>query len=306
MSTPAPGTAFVLAGGGSLGAVQVGMLKALAEAGITPDFVVGASVGALNGACHAGAPDGRGVARLDAIWRGLRRADVFPLTLGGSLPCALGRRDHVARPRRLRALIRAGLAFRRLEESRIPCHVVATDVLDGTEVVLSSGDAVDALQASTALPGVFPPVEIGGRALMDGGISSNTPLAAALSLGARRMFVLPTGSSCALGSPPRSALAMALHALNLLAMRQLLADIDRFADRCELVVVPPLCPLEVHAYDFSRSATLIDRAFAATREWLAAGPPRRDPRWALLPHRHARAGPTAGRSSHPLHRDKAI
>lgn len=289
---PAAKTAFVLAGGGSLGAVQVGMLQALAQHGVVPDFVVGASVGALNAACYAADPGEAGIARLERIWLRLRRVDIFPLTLRGMALGLLGRRDHLARPDRLRALIGSGLSCQRLEDTRLPCHVVATDVLDGTEVVLSSGDATAALQASTALPAVFPPVTIAERALMDGGIASNTPIAAALALGATKMFVLPTGSSCALLAPPPGALAMALHALNLLAMRQLLADIDRFADRCELVVIPPLCPLAVHAYDFSRTATLIARAGAATREWLTAGTRHADPRWALLPHRHHPAAAT--------------
>jgi NTE family protein len=283
---PTAKTAFVLAGGGSLGAVQVGMLKALAGNGIVPDLVVGASVGALNGACYAAEPDGPGIDRLERTWLRLRRADIFPLTIRGTALCLLGRRDHLARPRRLASLIETELPCRRLEDTRRPCHVVATDVLDGTEVVLSSGDMVPALLASTALPAVFPPVTVAGRALMDGGIASNTPIAAAVSLGATRMFVLPTGPSCALAAPPRGALAMALHALNLLAMRQLLADIDRFTGRCELIVVPPLCPLAVHAYDFSHTATLIGRAEAATREWLAQGARHRNPAWALLPHRH--------------------
>lgn len=79
MSSPASGkTAFVLAGGGSLGAVQVGMLKALARAGIVPDLVVGASVGAINGAFYAGDPTPSGVERIERIWRGLSRSDVFP------------------------------------------------------------------------------------------------------------------------------------------------------------------------------------------------------------------------------------
>ncbi len=287
MSGPGPArTAFVLAGGGSLGAVQVGMLKALADHGIAPDFVVGASVGALNGASYAAEPDGNGVVHLERTWLRLRRADIFPLTMRDAALCLLGRRGHFARPHRLRALIESELPRRRLEDMPLPCHVVATDVLDGTEVVISSGDAGTALLASTALPAVFPPVEIGGRALMDGGISSNTPIAAAVSLGATRAFVLPTGSSCALDAPPRGAIAMALHALNLLAMRQLLADIDRFAGRCQLIVVPPLCPLAVHAYDFSRTGSLIARAEAASREWLARDMRPADPRWALLPHRH--------------------
>lgn len=189
-------------------------------------------------------------------------------------------------PHRLHALIESELPYRRLEEARIPCHVVATDVLDGTEVTLSSGEIASALLASAAIPAVFPLVTIAGRALMDGGIASNTPISAAFSLGATRVIVLPTGIPCALQTPPRGAMAITLHALNLLAMRQLLVDVDRFADRCELIVVPPLCPLTTNSYDFSQTEALIHRAEEGTRVWITGGLQNKDPRWALLPHRH--------------------
>lgn len=276
----------MLAGGGSLGAVQVGMLKALSERGIVPDFVVGASVGAINAAYYAASPDGAGLQRLERIWLRLRGADVFPFSWLGTVLCLSGRRSFLALPHRLHALIDAELPFRRLEDARLPCHVIATDLLDGSEVILSSGDAIQALLASAAIPAVFPPVTIDGRALMDGGIASNTPIAAAFARGATRMLVLPTGVPCALSSPPRGAIAVGLHALNLLAMRQLLADVDRYAERCELQVVPPLCPLSTITYDFSNTRELIDRAERATRSWLADPSPNPDPRWSLLPHRH--------------------
>jgi NTE family protein len=282
-------TAFVLAGGGSLGAVQVGMLKALEQAKVTPDFVVGASVGAINAAYYAASPDAAGIARLERIWMGLRSADIFPFSMLGTAMCLFGRRDHLAFPHRLRTLIEAELPYRNLEDAPLPCHVVATDVLDGTEVTLSTGDAAQALLASAAIPAVFPLVTIAERALMDGGIASNTPISAAFALGATRVIVLPTGLSCALHKPPRGAIAIALHALNLLAMRQLLADVDRFADRCELVVIPPLCPLGINTYDFSKTAELIQRAETATQRWLQEGMQNHDPRWALLPHRHRAA-----------------
>lgn len=289
MHTTAPAkTAFVLTGGGSLGAVQVGMLKALHDAGIVPDLVVGASVGAINAAYFAGAPDAEGIARLERLWSGVRREDVFPFTYLRALACLLGRRDHLAVPSALRALIEAELPYRQLEQAALPCHVVATDALDGTEVTLSQGDAVDALLASAAVPAVFPPVTIGERPLIDGGIAIRTPLAVAVELGATRVVVLPTGTSCALESPPRGALAIAVHALNLLTMRQLLADIDRYATRCTLVVVPPLCPMGIHAYDFTQCRLLIERADTATRHWLRHGLPKQDPHWALAPHRHAK------------------
>jgi NTE family protein len=105
-----------------------------------------------------------------------------------------------------------------------------------------------------------------------------------VSLATHRL--LPTGVPCTLEQPPRGAFAIAVHALNLLAMRQLRSDVERYSERCELVVIPSLCPLAVHAYDFSHTGELIDRAEASTRLWLRGGLDNRDALTALLPHRH--------------------
>lgn len=280
-------TAFVLAGGGSLGAVQVGMLKALARQHIVPDFVVGASVGAINGAYYAAEPNEEGVARLERIWLRLHRADIFPLSVVSSILCLFGKRNHLVTPAPLRSLIESELPYQRLEDARIPCHVVATDVLDGTETALSSGPVASALLASAAIPAVFPTVPINGRYLMDGGVTNHTPISTAFDLGATRVIVLPTGMPCALEAPPHGAVALALHALNLLIMRHLLSDIDRFSHRCELIVIPPLCPLTTTTYDFSQLGELIRRAEATTRLWLKKnGLESRSAPSALLPHDH--------------------
>ncbi|HEY0686680.1 MAG TPA: patatin-like phospholipase family protein [Steroidobacter sp.] len=280
-------TAFVFAGGGSLGAVQVGMLKALMRIKVLPDFVVGASVGAINGAYFAAQPDVEGVARLERIWSKLRSADVFPFSIVNSLLAILGRRDHLIAPAFLKSLLDSELPCETLEAARIPCHVIATNVLTGTEVAMNTGPMTDALLASAAIPGVFPSVAINGDYLMDGGVANNTPISTAVALGATRIIVLPTGMSCALPKPPRGAVAVALHALNLLVMRQLVSDIEHFSDRVELVVLPPLCPVAVTAYDFSQTADLIRRSEASTRLWLKQkGLHDRGTPPELLPHEH--------------------
>jgi NTE family protein len=263
-------TAFVLAGGGSFGAVQVGMLRELLAHGLTPDLVVGASAGAINGAYLAGDPTPAGVRRLEAIWRGLRRDDVFPITWRSLLGLA-GRRNFTVDAGGLRALLEAHLPFRELEGAALPLHVVATGLLDGATVRLSSGPVVDAVLASCAIPGAFPPVRIGGRELMDGAVAANTPVRTALELGATRLVVLPTGYACALESPPRRPLAIVLHAVTLLTAHQLVADLERCVPHAEIVTVPPLCPLAVSPYDFSRAEELIERAAAKTRQWLEKG-----------------------------------
>lgn len=261
-------TAFVLSGGASLGAVQVGMLEALAEAGVRPDLLVGTSAGALNAAWLAGHPDPGDLPELEKVWVGMRRERIFPtdptLVVGG----VLGRRNHLFSERGLESMIRDHLGYKRLERASIPVYVVATEILTGREVVLSRGDAVSALMASAALPAVFAPVQFEGRALVDGGVADNTPIRHAIDLGAERIFVLPGGYACALRRPPASVAGMALHALTLVMQHRLAADVERYEKYVDLVVLPAPCPLSVQPIDFSHARELIDRGFELSRSWL--------------------------------------
>jgi len=280
-------TAFVLAGGGSFGAVQVGMLRALVAHGLRPDLVVGSSVGAINGAYFAGAPHARGVAQLEAIWRSLDRREVFPLAWRDVFGVVGGRRSYAIDPTGLRRLCERCLPYQRLEQARVPLHVVATDLLGGGTVRLSEGPAVDAIMASSAIPVVFPPVRLAGRYLIDGAITGNTPISAAVALGAQRVIVLPTGFACMLDAPPASAVASALHAVTLLIAHQLALEFERHREQAEIITVPPLCPLTTSPYDFSRAGELIERAAEQTQRWLARGGLMRQrvPR-ALMAHIH--------------------
>jgi len=281
-------TAFVLSGGASLGAVQVGMLRALLERGITPDLVVGSSVGAVNGGWLAGSPHLAGVAKLEGIWRSIGRSEIFPVNPLSGLLGFLGRRSHVVPPGPLERLLGRHLPFTRLEDARVPLHVVATEVADGVEVLLSSGDAVRAILASTAIPGVFPPVRIGDHDLMDGGVVDNNPIAHAVHLGATVVYVLPTGYSCTLPEVPRSALGMVLHALNLMTVQRLLIDIERYEHDIELHVIPPPCPLSVSPADFSRTAELIAASYTVAGDRLDVPPRLIGQRRLLGFHHHAR------------------
>lgn len=262
-------TAFVFAGGGSLGSIQVGMLQALMETELRPDFVVGSSVGALNAAYFAGAPDVAGVSRLAEIWMGLRRADIFPLSLSRLLGI-LRRSDSIVDPGRLRHLLETHLAFARLEDARLPLHVMATDQ-QGVGVRLSAGPAVEAILASAAVPGIFPPVTIDDRQLMDGAIAANTPLRMAAELGAKRIVVLPTGYACALKTPPTGVIARVLHAVTLLVAWQLMHEIETMPESVEVHLAPALCPLAVSPYDFTATRQLIERAHQNTRKWIDRG-----------------------------------
>ena len=279
-------TAFVLSGGASLGAIQVGMLLGLARAGITPDLIVGTSVGALNGGWVAMGPDVDGIGALADVWRSLSRNAVFPTHPIVGLLGFLGQRPNLVPDKGLRRLVADHLRFSRLEDAPIPLHVVATDVLSGQDVLLSSGDAVEAIMASAAIPGVFPPVNINGRDLIDGGVVNNTPLSHAVALGADRVWVLPTGYACALRHSPQGALAMALHAVTLTINQRLAVDVARFEETVDLRVIPPLCPMGISPVDFSRAASLIERSHSATHDWLPARHRVTGQAALLEPHRH--------------------
>jgi NTE family protein len=130
---------------------------------------------------------------------------------------------------------------------------------------------IDAVIASAAIPGIFPPVRIAGRDLVDGGVANNTPVSVAVALGATRIIVLPAGFACALRRPPVTAVAQVMHALSLLVARQLVRDLAYYAASAEIIVVPPLCPLDVSPYDYTACASLIARAAHNTRHWLEDG-----------------------------------
>lgn len=280
-------TAFVLSGGGSLGAVQVGMLLALAERDITPDLVVGTSAGAINAAWVAGRPGLDGARDLADVWRAVRRDDVFPVRPLVGLLGFLGRTDHLVPAEPLRALLRRHLTYTRLEDATLPVQVVTTEITSGIEVVHSRGDAVDAVAASAAIPGVFPAVTIDGRELVDGGVANNTPISHAIDAGATTVYVLPTGYACSLRGAPRGALGMALQAITLLVQQRLVADVARYQDRVDLRVLSPLCPLTVSPLDFSHTAELIERARTSAVAWLEGDQRSPDQAAILAPHRHS-------------------
>jgi NTE family protein len=287
-------TAYVLSGGGSLGAVQVGMLQALTERQVTPDLLVGTSAGALNAAFISGHGTGHTALReLADSWASVKRRDIFPLQPLRHLLAFTGARGSLCSEDGLSRLVAGHLTFSHLEDAAIPVHIVTTSLLSGEEVLLSRGDALSAVLASAAIPGVFPPVPRNGRILVDGGLANNAAISQAVALGADRVFVLPTGYACALTEPPARPVGVALQALGLLIQQRLINDVTLYADRVELTVLPPLCPLDVSPADFSRARDLVDRARSAAGAWLdGTNPSPRHPGRLLSLHDHgAEPGP---------------
>lgn len=287
-------TAFVLSGGASLGAVQVGMLQALAERDIVPDLLVGTSSGALNSAYLAG--HGFGIDQseeLAAIWRSLRTWQLFRPDPRRGMGALLGHTTSFFSNRGTTDLLARHLNFAQLQDAKIPLTVVATDLQSGAEVAISSGPAAPAILASIAIPGLLPPVEWHDRTLVDGGLADDAAISQAVSAGADRIYVLPCGYPCALDETPRSALAILAHAMAVMVHERLLRDIQFYADRVDLIVLPPPCPMSVNPLDFSRADHLITRSHeAAVKHLSIKGGRRKDPARLIGIHTHHRKAPS--------------
>ncbi len=284
-------TAFVLSGGGSLGAVQVGMLQTLAAHGIRPDLLVGTSAGAVNAlwvAHHGISPDS--LAHLAQIWQDLRRRDISPVRPLDVLHGALGRSTALVSSERLGELVSAHCNLEDLRDTDVPVHMVATDLLSGNGVLLSSGPPSVAVRASAAIPGIYPPTWLDDRWLIDGGLATPSGVAHAIRLGATEIYVLPAGVACALPHPPRSAVGVAVHALTPLIEQRLPTDVDHPPAGVTIRLIPPLCPASVSPADFSHATELIARARHASARWVADGGLEvTEPRRFLSLHHHGRA-----------------
>lgn len=261
-------TAFVLSGGGNQGVSQVGMLRALLERGITPDVVIGTSAGALNGAALAGMPTLEGIDRLEHVWTSIRSGGVFP---GGRLHRAwniLTRDDHLFSNAGLRKIIEDAATIHTFEELKLPLRVVCADLYTGEEVVLARGPLVPALLASSALPGVFPPIEHAGHWLVDGGVVNAVPISHALAGPVNVVYVLNVSSAGVTRRKARSPLDVVMRAFAISRHQRFKLE-QQFLDRhdAEIVVMPRFNdPREL--YDFSGAEQLIRDAYERTNRFL--------------------------------------
>jgi NTE family protein len=185
-------TAFVLGGGGLLGASEVGMLRALAEAGIKPDLVVGTSVGAINGVFIAAAPD-QAAERLTALWEGDSLRLAFSETLLGRAGRLLKSGTHLHSLEPLERLLSSELPCDQFADLALPFQCVAASIEGASARWFDRGPVVPAVMASCAVPGLLPPVAVDGEHYFDGGLVDSIPVGRAVALGADVVYVLQVG-----------------------------------------------------------------------------------------------------------------
>jgi NTE family protein len=252
------------------------MLEVLLSCGLQPDLLVGTSVGALNAAFLAQAPDVDGALALQAIWRSASRDVIFPVRPRTLLLGAAGRRDHLVGPSGLRRWVERHLTYRRFEEAVVPLHVVATDLETGDPVMLSEGPLLPALLASTALPGIFPPVAFDGRTLIDGGVSADVPVLQAEERGATEIWVLPTSGPERQAMLPRGALEVLLRAIGIALGHVTLENLARLHADTVVHLLPAPAVEDASILDFRHADQLIAAGRSLTVDYLERLPSTAD------------------------------
>jgi NTE family protein len=275
------GTAFVLGGGGVLGAAEVGMLQALFEHGVRPDLIVGTSVGAINGALVAADPGPSAVDRLRTVWEELASRQIFAGSVLARLNTLARTRTHLHPREPLRDLLEAHLPVRTFAELRVPFQCVAASIERAAERWFTDGALVEAVLASCAVPGLLPPVELDGEHYLDGGLVHSIPVGRAVALGADTVYVLHVGRIDRPLRPPTRPWEVALVAFEIARRHRFAADLAALPPGVTVHVLPSGNPAPPGAgnlryRDFSSVPARIDQAHVAAREYLARSEAPRD------------------------------
>jgi NTE family protein len=272
MTGDGPQVAFVLGGGGLLGAHEVGMLRALAEAGISPDIVVGTSVGAINGVFVAANPDSA-AARLGHLWAGdaLRRA--FSETILGRAARLARSGTHLHSIEPLQQMLEASLPVTQFADLKLPFHCVAASIEKASAHWFNSGPIAPAVLASCAVPGLLPPVELDGEHYFDGGLVDSIPVGKAVALGAQVVYVLHVGRVERPLTPPRRVWEVGLVAFEIARRHRFHEEIEALPDGVQVHVLPTGGgPPDLAQFRYRNSAKVeehIDRAYRASADYLA-------------------------------------
>jgi NTE family protein len=230
--------AFVLGGGGLRGSAEVGMVKALAEAGIEPDLVVGTSIGSINGAIIAAGPLNEMTTRLEGMWTELTASGVLHEGIFSRVANFVRHRTHMHSNASMRKLVLDWLPVQRFDELAVPFQCSAACVETSSEWWFESGVLIDAILSSCAVPGLLPPVEVDGRHYIDGGVVNSIPISRALELGATTIYVLHVGNIDAPLRVPRNAWDVAFVAFEISRRHRFHRDMETLPDGVTIHVMP--------------------------------------------------------------------
>lgn len=261
---------FVLGGGGSRGACTVGVLRALLEAGIKPDAVVGCSSGAFNAVALASRPDLETINRLALVWRSIRNRDLFnrnPLRMAVRYV-----RSHNSffDSRYLRRLASTNLPAT-FDQLVLPCAVIATNLTRARKEIFTTGSVPDAVAASSAIPGVFNPYRIGDEEFVDGAVAENVGLAEAIELGATHVIAIDNSTSNPRRPPSNNLAGVLAQSIQIMLAQRTIEEYQRLATQARISLLVPNVEFGTEGTDFSQVERLIEESYLRTRAFLAGG-----------------------------------
>jgi NTE family protein len=268
-------TAFVLGGGGLLGAHEVGMLRALSEAGIKPDLVIGTSIGAINGVLVAADPAGA-ADRLGRMWQGDELRLAFSEKIWSRTARLLRSGTHLHSIEPLRRMLADALPGPDFADLELPFQCVAASIEHASARWFSTGPVVPAVIASCAVPGLLPPVEVDGQHYFDGGLVHSIPVGRAVALGATVVYVLHVGRIESPLAVPTRPWEVGLVAFEIARRHRFHEEMAALPDSVQVHVLPagadPVAPgLKQFRYrDKGKVSSSIERAYAASASYLAS------------------------------------
>lgn len=237
-------TAFVLGGGGKWGAVEVGMIQALHEAGVEADLILGTSIGAFNGAIIADYPGREGVERLNGFWEEVTGADLFQTGFFDRALRVATLKPALHETSELRKLVEHAIhPDTRIEDLQVPFQCVAASIEAVTDHWFDTGPLIDAVLASAAVPALFPPVEIDGEHFYDGGLVDSVPLGRAIHLGADVIYVLQVGRMESPLRPPERLYEAALISFEIARRHRFITAMRDLPEDVEVYVLPTGSPV---------------------------------------------------------------
>lgn len=242
---------LALSGGSTYGAAHVGVMEVLEENGIQPDMIAGTSAGALVGAAYcAGVP--------------LKEIETLFLTMSWPTLLKLSIRNPLSifDTQPMEEFLRKKLGDIEFKDLIIPFAAVACDIHTGERVVLNAGPVAPAVRASAAIPGLFSPVEIGGRLLVDGGIVDNLPVDLVRSMGADYVIASDVSKHGAASKKPENAFEILLAMTYIMQERAALSD----ADQSECYIRPQVS--QYSSWGFKDAPHMVDAGRDAARSAL--------------------------------------
>ncbi len=273
--------AFVLSGAGNRGPLQVGAVRALLEAGIMPDLIVGTSAGALNGSVLAAhGPSVAVTERMEKVWASAKVDEIYPegvleilwrlKSKANSLFTSGGMRDLLER-----ALPSGVTTF---GQCRTPLYTTATDLRTSRLYVFGdkpNAPLLDAVTASATIPAIHPPIQFAGAQLVDGGVVANVPVSVAIDRGATTIYAINAGYNEVILAPAQGVLEVLMRTISTMLAQNVIQDIARAkADAAiDLHHIPVQTDADLSFFDFSQSKRMVAQGYAAAKQYLQAPAP---------------------------------